>query len=93
MMIMRVPVITCQLQFTGEFGFDEARVLIPYLDLLGGWWRRKVDGIAQQQNVNRLRPAQDVLSGPYYKVLAISGLPGVGAKKPLGLLQGGVRGG
>ena len=32
---LRVPVTTYRLQFSSEFGFDEARALIPYLDLLG----------------------------------------------------------
>ena len=32
---MRVPVATYRLQLYSEFGFDEARVLLPYLDQLG----------------------------------------------------------
>jgi len=32
---LRVPVATYRLQFSSEFGFDEARALIPYLDELG----------------------------------------------------------
>ena len=32
---LRVPVSTYRLQFTCEFGFDEAKALIPYLEALG----------------------------------------------------------
>ena len=35
MTALRVPVATYRLQFYSEFGFDEARALLPYLDELG----------------------------------------------------------
>jgi|LSQX01.1.fsa_nt_gb (1->4)-alpha-D-glucan 1-alpha-D-glucosylmutase len=34
-MTLRIPAATYRLQFTSEFGFDEAAALIPYLDALG----------------------------------------------------------